>query len=185
MSILETCSNFINILTSRIFVSSATVVQYAFFAFMVEKFGFRNSMIMSIWVFFLVMTFFPLSLRLNTGASPGELTPQAFIFLVAIITVMKTVGSSFSAALIVSMNRTIESKQRAAMNGFAQIIGSLARGLGPLLAGYLVFACYSHLPPRQGSLVLWFTLSGTGIICFVVLNFFTTDTLAERVLDEV
>jgi len=144
-------------------------IQYSSFSYMISKLGFRQTMWTSVWIVSLSFTFFPLALRWNQSASAGSLTTASFTILVALLSITRTLGSSFNATMIFSINRAIEPKNRAALNGFAQIIASVMRALGPFFAGYLVSLCYSLLPARQGALAIWFTLSTICVTCFAIL----------------
>jgi len=150
--------------------------QYHVYIFFLNRFGLRQSMMFNSFVSVLLLAFIPLSLPLNEGAATGKLTPSAFSFLTAVLATARVFGSSVFAALLVSMHRTVVPSHRSTMNGLCALFASVGRAFGPLFAGALVGHCYSHFPPRVGSVVVFAVLALCGLASSVVLVFLIKDS---------
>ena len=79
-------------------------------------------------------------------------------------------GSVYAGCNTIGANRTVESSQRATMNGLNSLGTSIARGSGPIFAGLLVaFSMTSGLvSPELGGWVVYVVLTGIGVISCVV-----------------
>uniref|UniRef100_A0A7S2YM00 Major facilitator superfamily (MFS) profile domain-containing protein n=1 Tax=Entomoneis paludosa TaxID=265537 RepID=A0A7S2YM00_9STRA len=73
-------------------------------------------------------------------SQPGyrSLTWAALFYLAALVAIYRLMFSVSVASLMLAMNRTVIPSHRATMNGVATLLVSLARSVGPGIAGFLV-----------------------------------------------
>lgn len=142
-------------LSGLIFVSC----QYLVYAWTVEKFGLYRSLSIGCLVGFLPVFVIPLAswlLRL-TGMIP------AFLLLVTVMATSKIFSCVFFTSMAVALNKTVETQQRASLNGLASLGGSVAKAVGPVLAGALAQLCFSAPFHGFGSIALFSVIGCSGM----------------------
>jgi MFS family permease len=126
------------------------VSQYSVYTTIYNRFGLYGSIRFGSCFSAPVMFLMPLSVLLNRGAPTGHLRTSALVFLSTCMAAYRVFGLVFFSSVSVTMNRTVPRSHRATMNGLSVLGGSVAKGLGPIFAGFLV----------SGSVALWGSLGG-------------------------
>jgi MFS family permease len=77
-------------------------------------------------------------------------------------------GSVYLGCNTIGANRTVDSSQRAAMNGLSSLGTSVGRGLGPIVAGFLVaFSMTSGVIPAEfGGWFIYLVLGTIGLVSY-------------------
>jgi MFS family permease len=77
-------------------------------------------------------------------------------------------GSVYLGCNTIGANRTVDSGSRATMNGLSSLGTSMGRGLGPIIAGFLVAVCMSSgiIPGAIAGWVLYVVLLTIGLMAF-------------------
>lgn len=82
---------------------------------------------------------FPISLLLQTHlSSTGRIESTATAFLAVLLAGVRINALLFFSSISVVINRTVDPAHRATVNGLAVVGASMARGVGPFLAGVLM-----------------------------------------------
>lgn len=116
------------------------------------------------------MALIPISLWLNRNGADGTLTWQAFLFLTVLLAVNRVLTLCFYSSIAVATNRTVLPSHRGTMNGLNTVGGSVAKGLGPIVAGLLVSFSFSSglfVPPQVGAVFLWLFIGVLGCLTAV------------------
>ena len=135
------------------------VGQYTAFSTAIRKLGLMKALRFSTFCRIFLVLFFPLSLYfspLDTGECGIEIKVNTTItnnyqncingknwyqlgYLGLITGVISILGSIFMGCSTICVNACIDdASKRASMNGLQSMVASLGRGLGPIVAGYLV-----------------------------------------------
>ena len=110
--------------------------------------------------------------------------PGALAFLAVLMAIIMIYNSVFYACITIATNRTVDASRRARLNGLSSIGASVGRGLGPILAGWLVSVAMSTNNPTAdpladpqylGAVIIYVVLAVMGI-----LSFFSTMRLADE-----
>ena len=106
------------------------------------------------------------------GANHNQLGWASFGILMIVMAVSKIFSCMYFTSMAICMNKTVQTSQRATLNGLAMVLGSIAKGLGPLFAGFLVAVCYSNrwFPARDGSALIFVTIGLLGAAILVQLR---------------
>jgi MFS family permease len=135
--------------------------QYASFSWITHRYGLYSSLMIGVILGTVPTLLIPLSLLFVGSSAPRW-------FLSILIGVTKVMQSLYFASMAVAINKTVTSSQRAKMNSLSLVGGSVARGLGPILAGGLVTFSFSSIvfPAEYGSLLIWTVVPCLGFIVF-------------------
>lgn len=112
----------------------------------------------------------PTALSNDANKSTRMLKWPVLALLMTIMAVSKTYCCMFFTSMSIALNKTVESSQRASMNGLSTLGGSIAKGLGPILAGCLVGTSLSWIPSTYSSVVIFTTIGCTGLSVLVSLH---------------
>ena len=80
----------------------------------------------------------------NSTSAPEDrigttnLTTSTWIYLAVVLALFRVFSLVFFSNISVAINRTVPTKGRATVNGLTVVGGSVAKGLGPIFAGFLV-----------------------------------------------
>jgi len=130
--------------------------QYCSFAVLSQRLGLYRSMILGCLFGTLPTAFMPLAILLQrngAGRSSWWFAP----FLSFVMGIAKLFHSLFFTSMAVAINKTVDSSQRARMNGLVTTGNSVSKAVGPSFAGLLVTLSFSSLlfPSKYGSLLIW------------------------------
>ena len=146
------------------------ICQYAAYVSTVHHFGLYLSLSIGSFFGFFPVLFMPLSLLLSdeqrsVSSSSSSLTWESSLLLVSIMAVSKIFSCMFFTSMSIALNKTVEASQRASLNGLATIGGSIAKGIGPIVAGFLVTASFSSalVPAQYGSIIIFCCIGLMGI----------------------
>ena len=150
--------------------------QFLIYVWTVERVGLRNSMILGSFLGFFPVFFIPIARLLQIGgyvSAENEhwgMSWPVFTLLVVIIAVSKIYCCMFFTAISISLNSTAENNERASLNGLASLGGSVAKGIGPVLAGWLSSVCFSSfIEGFGGATILFFTIGCNGMLVAMLI----------------
>ena len=138
------------------------VFQYWVYNWLHNRFGIYGSIKASLFISSPVMFLMPLSLVLNEGAETGSLNWVTFFFMATALAIFRCCSGAFYTSISVAANRSVTASNRAALNGLTMLGGSITKGLGPLMSGFLV----------SFSVSLFGSSAGTSI--FAIISTFNT-----------
>jgi MFS family permease len=150
------------------------VAQYVVYASIYNRFGLYGSMRVGCSLSTPSMFLVPISLLLNKGADTGELRWSTFYFLALMLAMYRVFGLVFFSSISVAVNRSVPSSERATMNGLSMLGGSVAKGAGPIFAGFLVTFSVAWFG-KYGSLLIFFTIGLLGLGVMVCAFIFLHD----------
>jgi MFS family permease len=138
------------------------IFQYIIFAAMTKRFGLHRAMVYGSFGANAPIVLFPVSLLLPRWA--------ALPFLSVLISVLMIFNSVFYAGVTVATNRTVSSSNRAKLNGLSSMGASIGRGIGPLVAGFLVAVSLSSVvfPAKLGAVVIYVVLTAVAMSSFTL-----------------
>lgn len=136
--------------------------QYFIHTIVYERYGLYGSIRTGALLVAPTFLFIPFSLLLNIPSNEGELSVVSFGYLCTILALNKAFLLVFFANISVAINRSAPAQFRASLNGLSVVGGSLAKGLGPTFAGFIVTFSVSLLR-EFGSLLMF------GSLCLVAL----------------
>jgi MFS family permease len=149
------------------------VAQYGVYAGIYNRFGLYGSIRVGSSLSAPIMFLVPISLLLNKGADTGELRWSTFCFLALILAMYRVFALVFFSNISVAVNRSVPSSERATMNGLSMLGGSIAKGLGPIFAGFLVTSSVAWFG-KYGSLMIFTSIGllGCGVMtcAFIFLH---------------
>jgi MFS family permease len=150
------------------------ITQYHVYAWIVDKYGLSRSIQIGAFLSAPIVVFVPLSLILNTtngssSSSPGStntLTWSAFLFLAMLLGVCRIFGLVFFSSITIATNRTVIPCHRGTMNGLSMLGGSVAKGLGPIVAGSLTAFGISSgtLSPHAGAVFVFLVIGVSALL---------------------
>ena len=164
--------------TGLIFAAS----QYHVYAWIVDKYGLTRSIQIGACLSAPLVTFVPVSLALNHISAENDnndkttLSWSAFFYLGILLAVCRIFGLVFFSSVTIETNRTVIPSHRGTMNGLSMLGGSIAKGLGPIFAGWLTsFGISSGIfPPRVGAVVVFLVIglsaATTAVMTFMMLG---------------
>lgn len=166
-----------------LFASGAVygIFQYFIYSKVWNRFGLYGTLQLSSILGTPAVIFIPISALLNRGEPPSELSIIALLYLATIIGFNLVFMIAYYSAITVAANRTVSPEELSIMNGVSMVGGSVAQGLGPILAGFLTaYALTSGVfSPNVGVYVTFGTVSAIGI----GLVIFTRFTLRKHHMD--
>lgn len=136
--------------------------QYWVYNWLHNRFGIYGSIKASLFISSPVMFLMPLSLLLNTGAGTGSLNWASFFFMATALAIFRCCSGAFYTSVSVAANRSVTASNRAALNGLTMLGGSITKGLGPAMSGFLVSFSVSLFG------------SSAGISIFAIISTFNT-----------
>jgi len=142
-------------------------LQYFLLTSLVDQFGFYKALRIGCLFSIPVVCLLPISLITNQGAPEGTLTWLTFVFLSTIYAVARAFSSVTFSTLTMTTNRTVPAYQRATMNCFSMLGGSLAKAAGPAFAGILFSTSVETITPPYGSVVVYVIIAFLGLCLFV------------------
>ena len=146
------------------------ICQYFVYAAIYNRFGLYGSIragsMLSAPIMFLVP--FSLLIQRNTGGR-SDLSWPTFVYLSMNMATYRIFALVFFSSVTVALNRTVPVSQRASVNGLSMLGGSVAKGLGPAFAGFLVSTAVALLG-KFGSLLMFGTIGTIG--CGVMTSTF-------------
>lgn len=98
---------------------------------------------------------------MDTPDAPRTLPKVVFAYLAIVLASTKVATLLFFSSISVAVNRSVPASQMATTNGLAMLGGSVAKSLGPLLAGWLVTQSVAWCGP-SGSLLMYGVLGVLG-----------------------
>ena len=156
------------------------ILQYHVYVWIVDRYGVRRSIQIGAVLSAPLVTFVPISLLFNNArndavndekageeefqdmSSTSDLSWSSFLFLSLLLGFVRIFGLVFFSSIAISTNRTVIPSHRCTVNGLSMLGGSVAKGLGPIFAGWLVsFAISSGVfAPKAGGAMV-FVVIGT------------------------
>lgn len=151
--------------------------QYVVYGNVLHAFGLYNAIHVGTFFSCPLVVFLPLAFYWNTSTTSTttvttmggrsiattttNLSWQAFGWLALVMAVERIFGMVFFSTVTMACNQTVPAHYRATMNGLATVGGSVAKGIGPALAGILVSVCLSLFPHNtvSAAMALFGTLS--------------------------
>ena len=106
---------------------------------------------------------------------PGHLELSTALFLAFLLAFQRITSLLFFTSISVLINRTVDPANRATVNGLSVVGASVARGLGPLLAGLLMTVSVI-LCGRYASLLLFGTIGGLCVLLAAMVHMLGDDT---------
>jgi MFS family permease len=164
--------------TGLIFAAS----QYHVYAWIVDKYGLTTSIQIGACLSAPLVTLVPVSLIFHHSTSTNDvdgtrtLSWSAFVYLGILLAVCRIFGLVFFSSVTIATNRTVIPSQRGTMNGLSMLGGSIAKGLGPIFAGWLTAFGISSgtFPPKVGAVVVFLVIglsaAFTAIMTLVMLR---------------
>jgi hypothetical protein len=148
------------------------MIQYHVYAWIVDKYGLVTSIQIGAFVSSPLVLLIPCSLLLNANEKPNTagmtntLTWSAFIFLGILLAVCRIFGLVFFSSITIATNRTVLPCHRGTMNGLSMLGGSFAKGLGPIVAGWLTAFGISSgtFSPHVGALLVFVVIGSSAVI---------------------
>jgi MFS family permease len=149
------------------------MTQYHVYAWIVDKFGLVKSIQIGAFVSAPLVLLVPCSLILNaagthqtTTGTTNTLTWSAFIFLGILLAVCRIFGLVFFSSITIATNRTVLPCHRGTMNGLSMLGGSFAKGLGPIVAGWLTAFGISSgtFSPHVGAVLVFVVIGMSALI---------------------
>lgn len=154
------------------------VFQYSICLFFIEKFGIYGSLRLSSWSCAPFILFIPISKCIEIWGSPLFITSsehiklQTYLFLWITLGLERIFQMMYFSSISVGMNLTVSSNQRATMNGYGIMIGSVAKAFGPIMFGYLSSVLFGYL---ENGLLASFILFGLIATCMAITAYWTTN----------
>jgi len=138
--------------------------QYVTLSMILDRFGVYKSLVIGSFIGVQAFTLIPTSLLLQS--EPGQVGISMTTWLSLLIGIGKVFTSVYFISLAIALNKTVPTSQRGTMNGIAVFGGSLARGLGPVFAGWLSTVAYSDVmfPAQYGSILVYSSTCFFGIL---------------------
>jgi MFS family permease len=140
------------------------VGQYITYAAMIEHLGLYPAITMGCALGLVPALLIPLSVW-YTRKKKSEIF--VVVFLGIILGITKIMICACFASLAIATNNTVPQRQRAEMNGLLLLGSSVAKGLGPIFAGFLVSLSFSgicsFLTPELGSILIFSVIGIMGI----------------------
>eukprot|EP00934_Nitzschia_sp_Nitz4_P002778 Nitzschia sp. Nitz4//scaffold307_size21646//13824//15683//NITZ4_008599-RA/size21646-processed-gene-0.15-mRNA-1//-1//CDS//3329547142//2768//frame0 len=155
------------------------LLQYVLVTKLVDWYGFYVALRISALCSVPIVALIPISLMTNRDAAEGTLNSSTLVFLCLIYAIARSFSSVTFSTLTLTTNRTVPAHQRATMNGFSMLGGSLGKAAGPAFAGFLFSTSVNHVQPPYGSVVAYEVIGVLGVCLFL-----TTLLLEERLPDE-
>lgn len=154
------------------------LTQYLVYVKTVHHYGINKSLWIGCVAGFAPVVFIPVSLLLgrqqnaisndensnndDAGDDASGLPWSASTCLVAIMAISKIFSCMFFTSISVVLNQTVEANQRATLNGVAALGGSIAKGIGPIVAGVLVSSSF-YMLTRYGSIMIFTCIACMGV----------------------
>mmetsp|Transcript_26815 Transcript_26815/g.63025 ORF Transcript_26815/g.63025 Transcript_26815/m.63025 type:complete len:654 (-) Transcript_26815:903-2864(-) len=177
------------------------VAQYHVYGWIVDRYGIRRSIQIGAVFSAPLVIFVPISLLLNSRrkdamndeqkveeelrknmSASSALSWSAFLFLSLLLGFIRILGLVFFSSIAIATNRTVKSSHRGTVNGLSMLGGSIAKGLGPIVAGWLVsFAISSGVFAPKAGAVMVFVIIGTSSAIAAGITF---SLLAESTTNE-
>jgi len=138
------------------------ICQYFIFSSSMKQLGLHQTMVLSGLLAVMPAIFIPLSLLFHTETG-------VLVYLSILNGIMLIFFSNWNAALTIRQNRTVDSSDRAKLNGLAAVGASVGRGFGPLFAGVLVTLSYTSgiVPTKYGSIVVYIVIAVMGFFAYL------------------
>jgi len=151
--------------------------QYHVYKYVVDRYGIRRSIRLGAMLSAPLVAFAPIALLFNTTTTGSSITWASFLYLSLLLSFMRIFGLVFFASIAISVNRTVIQSHRGTMNGLCMLGGSIAKGLGPIVAGlFMSFGVSSGVfAPKVGA-TLVFLLIGA---CSAIAAGVTADLLVD------
>ncbi|KAG7355152.1 major facilitator superfamily transporter [Nitzschia inconspicua] len=149
------------------------LTQYHVYAWIVDKYGLAKSIQIGAFFSAPLVLLIPFSLILNsnneTDVSPettNTLTWQTFFFLGIVLAICRIFGLVFFSSITIATNRTVIPCHRGTLNGLSMLGGSFAKGLGPIVAGWLTAFGISSgtFSPHVGAVFVFLTIGVSALI---------------------
>ena len=112
-------------------------IQYFAITGLVKRLGPYNALIVGTICSIPFAALLPISLILNLEAVSGHITSSCYVFLSILYAWIRVSSSIVFSTITMTTNRTVPVSERATMNGFSMLGGSLGKALGPWFAGVL------------------------------------------------
>jgi hypothetical protein len=143
------------------------ICQYFAYTAIVNRFGLYGSIKLGSLVTVPLIALIPFSLLLNNGTEGGNLTWATFCYLSIVMALGRVCGIAFYSSMAIATNRTVLTSHRASMNGLSMLGGSIAKGVGPAFAGFLVAFSVSSgvFSPHVGAVFVFAVIS---FLAFVI-----------------
>jgi MFS family permease len=130
--------------------------QYVVYHVVVDRCGIYNALVVGSILGIQPLFLIPISLLMPSRVA-------ASIFLAVIMGVCKVFVSLYFTTISLPLNKSVPPSQRATMNGFQLMGGSLARACGPIVAGNLAGFCFSSPNlAHNGSIIVYSTIALVG-----------------------
>ena len=147
--------------------------QYFLITGLVRRYGMYGALRTGTMCSIPLAVFVPIALYLDRGETkPDHVSTATYLFLCMVYSVIRVFSSVVFSTVTMATNRTVPTSQRATMNGFSMLGGSVAKALGPAFAGFLFsFSISSGVFAAPYGSVFVFCIVGIMGIFHVVLSF--------------
>ena len=140
------------------------IFQYAVYSLLTSRFGLYPSIFIGCIFGLVPVSLVPLSIWFELNNRP-----QWFVFgyLGLVLGASKIMACTCFSGLAIATNKTVNIERRARMNSFVLLGGSIAKGLGPIFAGFLVTISLSQgslIKNEMGPTVIFGTIGIMGLI---------------------
>ncbi|KAG7350580.1 major facilitator superfamily transporter [Nitzschia inconspicua] len=152
--------------------------QYYVYVQTVERVGLYKSLWFGCFLGFLPVFLIPLARLLQHPLEEDDqkavenfapLGWATFSLLVSAMSLSKIGCCIFFSSISIALNKSVPIELRATLNGFASLVGSIFKGLGPILAGILSQFCFSLGLGELGPVVLFSCIGCAGLSTIVFL----------------
>ena len=142
------------------------LIQYFAITRLVKRFGPYNSLIIGTVCSIPFASLIPISLVLNRGSASHHISTSCLIFLSVCYAWIRVASSIVFSTITMTTNRTVPISERATMNGFSMLGGSLGKALGPWFAGVLFSRSVSSgvFTPPYGSVNVFVIIGLLGCV---------------------
>jgi len=152
-------------------------LQYWIYSAIVHRWGVYPALKAGGLVSVLLVMVIPLSVPLNastiipSSAVPaGRLSTATFAFLSTTLATVRIFSMIFQSCITIATNATVPPSHRATANGLSMLGGSVAKGIGPAFAGWLVsYSLSSGVadPETGGSTLIFGGIGGLDVVVSV------------------
>ncbi|KAG7359194.1 major facilitator superfamily transporter [Nitzschia inconspicua] len=166
------------------------LTQYHVYAWIVDKCGLGKSIQIGAFFSAPLVLLIPFSLILNsnneTEVSPetttNTLTWQAFFFLGILLAICRIFGLVFFSSITIATNRTVIPCHRCTLNGLSMLGGSFAKGLGPIVAGWLTAFGISSgtFSPHVGAVFVFLTIGVSALITSCMTQYMLNEKVKDN-----
>lgn len=154
--------------------------QYFVYVQTVQRIGLYKSLWIGVVAGFLPVLFVPLARSLQYPTQEkghlvtddnvfSPLNQSTFFLLVSIMAFSKIFCCMFFTSISIALNKTVSGQQRGTLNGIASLGGSIFKGLGPILIGFMSRFCFSIGIGGVGAVLVFSGIVCTGVSALLFL----------------